>query len=264
MMTCDNSRSFLHAYLDGELDAPHAAEFGRHLESCAACGRALQALEAVRSSVQNAQLREPLPAGFESKVRRKLNEASPASASPAHSPRKSPPFPLSWLAAAAVLLLVVGVSWKFSQKTREGAETSASAGAADSAASELVDAHIRALQPGHLTDVISSDQHTVKPWFDGKVAFAPPVPDFGAQDFPLVGGRLDVFQGRTVAALVYGRRKHFVSVFIWPDATQDMEQYVGAWNGYQWISWKRNGLRFCAVADTSRDDLVALKDLFNR
>jgi len=162
---------------------------------------------------------------------------------------------------AAIVLLAGGASWKFAQKNRGPAEPSS---APDSAAAELVDAHIRALQPGHLTDVSSTDQHTVKPWFDGKTAFSPPVPDLGAQDFSLVGGRLDVFQGRTVAALVYGRRKHFISVFLWPDATQDMEQYAGAMNGYQWISWKHSGLRFCAVADTNHDDLAALKDLFNR
>jgi anti-sigma factor RsiW len=166
------------------------------------------------------------------------------------------------LAAAAVVVLLAGIFWKFAQRTRGGAEPSASA--ADSAAAELVDAHIRALQPGHLTDVTSTDQHTVKPWFDGKIAFSPPASDFGTQDFPLVGGRLDVFQGRTVAALVYGRRKHFISVFMWPDVTQDVEQYAGAMNGYQWISWKHSGLRFCAVADTNRDDLAALQDLFNR
>lgn len=164
--------------------------------------------------------------------------------------------------AAAALLVVGGASWKYAQRNRGGAEPSATA--ADAAAAELVDAHIRALQPGHLTDVASTDQRTVKPWFDGKIAFSPPVADLGAQDFPLVGGRLDVFQGRTVAALVYGRGKHFISVFIWPDATQDMEQYAGAMNGYQWISWKHAGLRYCAVADTSRGDLAAVKDLFSR
>jgi len=164
--------------------------------------------------------------------------------------------------AVAVVLLVAGASWRFEQKHRAGTEPAVTA--ADSAAAELVDAHIRALQPGHLTDVASADHNTVKPWFDGRTAFSPPVPDLGAQDFPLVGGRLDVFQGRIVAALVYSRRKHFISVFIWPDATQDMEQYAGAMNGYQWISWKHSGLRFCAAADTNRDDLTALKDLFNR
>ena len=169
-----------------------------------------------------------------------------------------------WFAAAAVLLLVGGAFWKLPQKNRGAGGAQLSVPAANAAAAELVDAHIRALQPGHLTDVTSTDQHTVKPWFDGKIAFAPPVSDFGAQDFPLVGGRLDVFQGRTVAALVYGRGKHFVNVFMWPDVTQDVEQYAGAMNGYQWISWKQSGLRFCAVADTNRDDLATLKDLFSR
>jgi anti-sigma factor RsiW len=162
----------------------------------------------------------------------------------------------------AMLLLAAGASWKFEQKHRAGAEPAVTA--ADSAAAELVDAHIRALQPGHLTDVASTDQNTVKPWFDGRTAFSPPVPDLAAQDFPLVGARLDVFEGRTVAALVYGRRKHLISVFLWPDSTQDMEQYAGAMNGYHWISWKHTGLRYCAVSDTNRDDLAALKDLFNR
>lgn len=260
-MTCNESPLFLHAYLDGELDAPRAAEFGRHLESCSTCGHALQALESVRSSIQGAQLREPLPAGFEKRLRRKLDESAPSVPVPAPvSVREFQSW--RWLAAAAVLLLIAGASWKFAQRTRGGPDVPVEA--ADAAASELVDAHIRALQPGHLTDVTSTDQHTVKPWFDGKIAFAPPVSDFAAQDFPLVGGRLDVFQGRTVAALVYGRRKHFVSVFIWPDATQDVEQYAGAWNGYQWISWKQKGLRFCAVADTSREDLTALKELLSR
>jgi len=254
-MTCDDSRSFLHAYLDGELDAPRSAEFERHLEGCASCSRALEAQESLRSSIHGAQLHEPLPAGFERKIRHELDEAS--------RPAPSPKFAAwRWLAAAAVLLLAVGVSWKYTQKVRDNADVPVSG--ADAAASELVDAHIRALQPGHLTDVTSTDQHTVKPWFNGRVAFAPPVRDFAAQDFPLVGGRLDVFQGRTVAALVYGRRKHFVSVFIWPDPALDAEQYAGAMNGYQWISWKQSGLRFCAVADTSRDDLAALKDLIVR
>ena len=254
-MTCDDSSSFLHAYLDGELDAPRSAEFERHLEGCASCARAFEAQETLRFSIRGAQLREPLPAGFENKVRRELDESS----LPVSSPRFH-----AWrlLAAAAVLLLVAGVSWKFSLKSRPGAEPSATA--ADAAAVELVDAHIRALQPGHLTDVTSTDQHTVKPWFAGKISFAPPVSDFAAQEFPLVGGRLDVFQGRTVAALVYGRRKHFISVFIWPDPAPDMERYAGAMNGYHWISWKQNGLRLCAVADTNSDDLAALKDLMAR
>ena len=253
-MTCDDFRPLLHPYLDGELDAPRAAEFERHLEGCASCVHALEAQESLRSSIQRANLYEPLPAGLESKIRRQLRESSaPASA-------RVLKFPVwGWLAAAAAALLFVSVSWKVLPKFRADSGLSASNNAA-----EVVDAHIRALQPGHLTDVLSTDQHTVKPWFDGKVPFAPPVRDFAEEGFPLVGGRLDVLQSQTVAALVYGRRKHFISVFVWPEATGEGDQYSGARNGYQWISWKQGGLRLCAVSDTNRNDLVALKDLLSR
>jgi mycothiol system anti-sigma-R factor len=249
-MTCDVSRSVLHAYLDGELDALRAAEFEQHMEGCAACVRDLETQESLRSSIQRAQLYEPLPANLQSKVRRQLNEAT--------APRAVNRFAAwQWLAAAAVLLLAVSVSWKVLPRFR--AEPSLSASAA-----EIVDAHIRSLQPGHLTDVTSTDQHTVKPWFDGKISFAPPVRDFAEEGFPLVGGRLDVLQGQNVAALVYGRRKHFINVFVWPEPVADKGQYTGSKNGYQWISWRQGELRLCAVSDTNRDDLTALKDLIGR
>ena len=249
-MTCDVSRSVLHAYLDGELEALRAAEFEQHLEGCATCVRDLEAQESLRSSIQRAQLYEALPANLESTLRRQLNEVS--------APRVANRFAYwQWLAAAAVLLLAIGVSWKVLPRLRGEPALSASA-------AEIVDAHIRSLQPGHLTDVTSTDQHTVKPWFDGRISFAPPVRDFGEEGFPLVGGRLDVLQGQTVAAIVYGRRKHFISVFVWPEPIVDKEQCTGSKNGYQWISWRQGELRLCAVSDTNRDDLATLKDLIGR
>jgi anti-sigma factor (TIGR02949 family) len=249
-MTCDVSRSILHAYLDGELDAPRSMEFEQHLEGCTACIRDLEAQESLRTSIQRAQLYEPLPANLENKIRRQLNEAS--------APRRTNLFASwQWLAAAAVLLVAVGVTWKVLPRFRGEPSLSASA-------AEIVDAHIRSLQPGHLTDVTSTDQHTVKPWFDGKISFAPPVRDFAEEGFPLIGGRLDVLQGQTVAALVYGRRKHFISVFVLPELVADKDQYTGSKNGYQWISWRQGELRLCAVSDTNRDDLAALKELISR
>ena len=249
-MTCDVSRSNLHAYLDGELDALRAAEFEQHMEGCGVCVRDLEAQQSLRSSIQRAQLYEPLRANLESNIRRQLNDAT--------APRVVNRFATwQWLAAAAVLLLAVAVLWRALPKLGEEPNLSASA-------AEIVDAHIRSLQPGHLTDVTSTDQHTVKPWFDGKISFVPPVRDFGEEGFPLVGGRLDVLQGQTVAALVYGRRKHFMSVFVWPETVADKDQYVGSKNGYQWISWRQGGLRLCAVSDANRDDLAALKDLMGR
>jgi anti-sigma factor RsiW len=251
-MTCDVSRSMLHAYLDGELDAPRSAEFEQHLEGCAGCVRVLEALESLRSSIQRAQLYEPLPLGLENNVRRSLRGSSTV-------PSAKRVAAWRWLAAAAAVLLFVGVSWKYRPKFHSDSGLFASTTSA-----EIVDAHIRSLQPGHLTDVTSTDQHTVKPWFDGRIPFAPPVRDFAEEGFPLVGGRLDVLQGQTVAALVYGRRKHFINVFVWPERAGELDQYTGAKNGYQWVSWHQGELRLCAVSDTNRDDLAALKDLLNR
>ena len=250
-MTCEENRIVLHAYLDGELDASRSAEFEKHLEGCTVCVRALEAQESLRSAIQHANLYEPLPGGLEAKIRRQLRGASAASSA-------TKIFAWRWLAAAAALLLVVGLSWRYVPKRVDS-------GLSESAfASEIVDAHIRSLQPGHLTDVLSSDRHTVKPWFDGKVVFAPPVKDFTEEGFPLIGGRLDVLEGQNVAALVYGRRKHFINVFVWPQRAGETEQYAGSKNGYNWISWQQGELRLCAVSDTNRDDLAALKDLIAR
>jgi anti-sigma factor RsiW len=152
-------------------------------------------------------------------------------------------------------LLIYG-GWRIASVNRaDGGETLM--------ASKIVDAHLRSLQPGHLEDVISTDQHTVKPWFDGKVDFAPPVCDFAEQGYPLQGGRLDVVDNRTVAALVYGRRKHIVNVFIWPTSEKDAAPRAGSIQGYQWIDWRKQGMEFYAVSDAAAPDLQQLQRLFS-
>jgi anti-sigma factor RsiW len=128
-------------------------------------------------------------------------------------------------------------------------------------ASAIVDAHLRSLQPGHLEDVVSTDQHTVKPWFDGKLDFAPPVRDFASEGFPLQGGRVDVVRGHTVAVLVYGRRKHVVNVFIWPTAEHDSRPRSGSQLGYNWVDWRQGGMELCAISDANSSDLDALRQL---
>ncbi len=130
-----------------------------------------------------------------------------------------------------------------------------------------VDAHLRSLQPGHLTDVQSSDQHTVKPWFDGKVNFAPTVSDFANDGFPLLGGRLDVLSGNTAAALVYGRRKHIINVFVLPSvprAPSTSANDSGERDGYHWLSWQQNGFTYIAVSDATPSDLEQLRTLLQR
>jgi anti-sigma factor RsiW len=130
---------------------------------------------------------------------------------------------------------------------------------------ELIDAHVRSLQPGHLMDVVSTDQHTVKPWFDGKLDFIPPVADYAAQGFPLIGGRLDVIDGHNVAALVYSRRKHYVNVFVWPYREKEsIAESSGSRKGYNWMTWQSGDMQFCLLSDAALADLRELKDLIRQ
>ena len=248
-MSCELANSILHGYLDGELDAVRAAEFEQHLESCRECAAALGAAESLRSSLQRAQLYETTPAALRTRIRADLKAAASAA-----GVERTPAW--RWLAVAASILIIGTVSWFVLSNFRPGAPGTV-------AAAELIDAHIRSLQASHLTDVTSTDQHTVKPWFDGKLDFAPPVKDFTDEGFPLVGGRLDVLGGKSIAALVYGRRKHFVNVFVWPTHEADLAaQAPGSRQGYQWIYWRHQGMEFCAVSDVSASDLLELAQLF--
>jgi mycothiol system anti-sigma-R factor len=250
-MSCELPRTMIHGYLDGELDAVRAAEFERHLEDCPECVTALESQESLRSSLHRAQVYEKAPPQLRQKVLASLRPAQPISISSRR------PVIAQWLAVAAVLLLLLYSGWRLIPGLAEKNNQAA-------LAAQIVDAHLRSLQPGHLIDVISTDQHTVKPWFDGKVDFAPPVQDFAADGFPLQGGRLDVVGGRTVAALVYGRRKHFVSVFIWPVAAPDTSPHTGSQQGYNWITWQKAGMEFYAVSDVSSSDLAELQRLLSR
>jgi anti-sigma factor RsiW len=248
-MSCDRTETVLHAYFDQELDPVGAAEFERHLDQCPECTESLTVLRSLRSSITGAQLYQKAPAPLQNKILAELHSSRPAI-----FPRRST---TNWLAMAAALLLFAIVGWQFLVAHRATDKELVLAAA-------VVDAHLRSLQPGHLTDVLSTDQHTVKPWFDGKLDFAPPVRDFANQGFPLQGGRLDVVQGRTVAALVYGRRKHEISVFIWPTTETDATPRFGSHQGYQWISWRKGGMEFYTVSDTAASDLEQLQQLFSK
>ena len=252
-MSCELPRTMIHGYLDGELDAVRAAEFERHLEQCPECVTALESQESLRSSLQRAELYEKAPAELRQKVLSSLRPA--AGPIPFVAPRRRAAVG-QWLAIAAVLLLLLYSGWRLFPGLGQKNDQTA-------LAAQIVDAHLRSLEPGHLTDVISTDQHTVKPWFDGKLDFAPPVQDFAADGFPLTGGRLDVVGGRTVAALVYGRRKHFVNVFIWPSSNPDAAPSSGAQQGYHWITWQKNGMAYWAVSDTAAADLDELQRLLS-
>ena len=251
-MSCELTQSVLHGYVDGELDAARAADFERHLVSCAECVAALEAQEALRSSLQRAGLYERAPSTLRKKIRAELGSPA-ADRMPITSASRK--LSWAWLAVAATFVLAALIGWRFIE-LRGGRESAY--------ASAIVDAHLRSLQPGHLEDVVSTDQHTVKPWFDGKVDFAPPVRDFTSDGFPLQGGRLDVVRGRTVAVLVYARRKHVVNVFVWPTTERNAAPRSGSHLGYQWVDWRRDGMEMCAVSDVASADLETLQRLFTQ
>jgi mycothiol system anti-sigma-R factor len=248
-VNCEQRTKSLHGYLDGELDAVRAAEFERHLEGCAECLAELEAQEALRASLKQAALRERAPAGLHRKVVKSLPKAAAA-------PRFALSFSWPWLAVAAAVVLLAGFAgW------REVAGRLDASGQ-QLLAAEIVDAHVRSLQPGHLSDVISTDQHTVKPWFNGKVDFAVPVRDFVDEGFPLQGGRLEVVDGRTVAALIYGRRKHEVNLFVWPvNAASDEAARASGLRGYNLIRWRKGGMEYWLVSDLALPDLENLQKM---
>jgi len=250
-VSCERTSLVLHAYFDGELDAAGAAEFERHLESCPDCAAALAVQETLRSSLKKSKLRERAPERLRRKLAAEITEPIPRAATPSSSTTM-------WraLALAASFLLVV-IGWRQLEGpngTRDAATLFPS----------IVDAHLRSLQPGHLIDVVSTDQHTVKPWFDGKIDFAPPVHDLAADGFPLEGGRLDAISGRTVAVVVYARRKHVINVFVWPTTKKDAAPSSGSRLGYNWVEWRTDGMESIAVSDGSAADLNALWHLLTK
>ena len=248
-MNCELAQTIVHGYFDGELDAVRAAEFERHLESCTACQGSLQAVASLHTKLEQAQLYEPASPA----LRKHLAEHFSATAETKGSPWRF----FRWmvagsgaLAVAASLYFALFVTPPHNRRT--------------AIATEIVDAHVRSLQPGHLTDVPSSDQHTVKPWFDGKLDFIPPVSDYSAQGFPLMGGRLDVIDAHNVAALVYFRRKHLINVFIWPSREgRSGFDSSGSRDGYNWIAWQSGDMQFWLVSDVSSADLRQLRSLLS-
>jgi anti-sigma factor RsiW len=244
------------AELDGELDAAQAAALEMHRRNCAICQEAQAELLRTRALLRSEPY-EATPDDVRARIMARLRQVQPQ-AVPIAAPRPARSwwgwlggpglgFGLGAACAAALAFLVV-----LPQRN------------------DLVDAvvadHIRALQPGHLEDVVSTDQHTVKPWFDGRIDFAPPVKDFAAEGFPLKGGRLDYLDNRPVAALVYQRDKHIIDLYVWPAGATPAHltsesSSQGAIQGYNVAHWTVDGMNFWAVSDVERgqlDDFVAL------
>lgn len=247
-MSCDLTRSAVHGYFDGELSAASTVEFKRHLEHCSDCVLEITAQEFVRESLQRAQLYELASGSLKQRIRAHVRSGGRTAASPQRLIWR-------WLAAAAALLLVALFVWRMLPGLHDDDDYQAELAAG------IVDAHVRSLQPGHLTNVDSTDQRTVKEWFDGKAGFAFPVRDLTNDGFSLLGGRLDIVQGRTVAVLAYARLGHVVNVFMWPTREAEASARVGARLGYQWVAWQKDKMEFCAVSDAPPTELEQLHQL---
>ena len=236
-MSCQELQESREAYLDGELYLTRSLEIEQHLGDCRACSRAYDELRSLQVAMRSDAFRFPLPPGLEKRVR---------SAVRSESGTKSPLLRWRWLipsvSFAIVAIIVVGVFL-----TRTSTD--------DLVASEIVAGHVRSLMASHLTDVTSTDQHTVKPWFDGKLDFSPPVKDLTQKGFPLIGGRLDYIANRSVAALVYQRQKHFVNVFIWPAPTTETKPTAQVRQGYNLIHWTNSGMTYWIVSDLNLAEL---------
>ena len=243
-MNCTVAMDFLGSYFDGELDVNSTLQVRVHLASCEACSAALRRLHLQRDLIREAGLVYEPPAELEARIRKSLQS----------DPRRSLNWRSlnwrSWGAVAAALLLSGALSVR-TMENRSRAESNL--------ADEVISTHVHAMMTGHTSDVISTDRHTVKPWFNSRVDFSPPVKDLVEKGFPLVGGRVDYLESRTVAALVYQRRKHVIDLYVWPVAAGGSNGNRSS-RGYSVLRWDSGGMSFAAVSDVSETELEQFRD----
>ncbi len=240
-MNCSEIQLLLEGYVDGELDLVRNVAIEQHLHVCPVCSPIYTQHQALRAALRTSGLSFKAPPYLQKRLHSSLRQVSEKK--PLTQTRQ-------WrvLASAAALVILAIITWSL---VRAISVPSAN----DQLAQDVVSSHIRSLMASHLVDVSSSDQHTVKPWFDGKLDFSPPVIDLVQQGFPLVGGRLDYLNNRVVAAVVYRRNKHIINLFLWP-STQDSHgaTTMVTLQGYHVFSWTQSGMTYWAVSDLNLNE----------
>jgi anti-sigma factor RsiW len=244
----DNIRELLDAYVDGELDLANAREAERHLKACANCRGTKKAIRELRQAITKDAPAYRAPAHLRKRVQSALLREAKS------TQQTLSPWLMFASGAAFAAVLVAAVLFQTMRTARS-----------DAIVDQIVADHVRSLLATHLVDVASSDQHTVKPWFDGKIDFAPPVRDLSASGYPLVGGRLDYLDGKTVVALVYRRNKHPINLFITPaKMNRNSSPTTTTRRGYNVLSWTNSGMNYWAVSDLNATELRQFADLFER
>src|SRR5438445_3556282 len=269
-MNCEEAKKLMDGYMECELDPITSQTIDHHLRECDKCDQAYKAHALLIRSISHKTPYYKAPAGLRERIQSSLREEIaerstrsvlrdiPSLFRSKQSERRAVPFGTqwSWLALAAAIVLAAVIASNLAPRLQRP-------GADQLLATQLIASHVRSLMANHLTDVASSDQHTVKPWLDAKLDFAPAVADLGNEGFPLIGGRLDYLNNRTVAALVYQRRKHFINLFVWPgesNATGTPKTITR--QGYQLLHWTDSDFNYWAVSDVNDKDLQAFKQLF--
>jgi anti-sigma factor RsiW len=244
-MTCDEAEILLSALIDGELDAGHVREVEAHVAECPRCAAALAAYRQMNQAIAAADLSYTAPPALRRRIEASLPQARVAPSRRSVLKGFAMGSAVSALAATGLVAIVL----------RNDDE--------QRIMSEVVSAHLRSLQAGHLTDVISTDQHTVKPWFNGKLDVSPPVIDLTSQGFTLIGGRLDYVDARAIGAVVYRRRQHIINLFI--AQTPNIERRAAkteAIQGFNIRRWSERGLNYWAISDIGADELTEFGEKF--
>jgi len=243
-MTCEEAEILLHALIDSELDAGHAREVEAHVAACPRCAAALATYRQMSQAVATAGLRYTAPPALRARIEAALPQARQPS-------RRAVLRGFAMGSAVSALAATGLVAIVLRQDDQQRI------------LSEVVSAHLRSLQAGHLTDVLSTDQHTVKPWFNGKLDVSPPVIDLTAQGFTLIGGRLDYIDARAIGAVVYRRRQHVINLFVAQTATTERHPaHIETIQGFNIRRWGDRGLNFWAVSDLGADELAEFGEKF--
>jgi anti-sigma factor RsiW len=256
-MDCTSSRSRLHAYLDQELDLPSVMAIDQHLASCEACKAIFARQARLGPAVREHAAYYSVPAALVDRIRAKVSGT--AADTPARTLKSGPQWPplRQWFQFGAAVAATAVVSWMAAIQYNSPAED-------ELVAEQVIAGHARSVLTNHVSDVASSDQHTVKPWLSSKLDFSPPVTDLTGAGFPLLGGRLDYLDNRPVAALAYQHRQHLINLFVWPDQRSGRSVPMQSFSkhGYNVLHWTDAGMAFWAISDLNPAEMNTFAETY--